>query len=119
MNPVGFREEDAIIRRIRNLRPQIIWVGLSTPKQEVWLHMHMPKIGTGVGIGVGAAFDFVSGATRQAPRWMQRSGLEWLFRVASEPRRLFRRYLVVVPRFSVMFLQTLLPAATRRAQEGR
>ena len=119
MNPVGFREEDAIIRRIRDSRPQIIWVGLSTPKQEVWLHMHMPKIGTGVGIGVGAAFDFVSGTTRQAPRWMQRSGLEWLFRVASEPRRLFRRYLVVVPRFSVMFLQTLLPAATRRAQEGR
>jgi N-acetylglucosaminyldiphosphoundecaprenol N-acetyl-beta-D-mannosaminyltransferase len=107
MNPVGFCEDDAIIRRIRDSSPQIIWVGLSTPKQEVWMHMHMPKIGTGVGIGVGAAFDFLSGTTRQAPRWVQRSGLEWLFRVINEPRRLFRRYLVVVPRFSFMLLQTL------------
>jgi N-acetylglucosaminyldiphosphoundecaprenol N-acetyl-beta-D-mannosaminyltransferase len=107
MNPIGFVEDDAIIRRIRDSRPQIIWVGLSSPKQEVWLHMHMPKIGAGVGIGVGAAFDFLSGTTRQAPRWVQRSGLEWLFRVATEPRRLFWRYFFVVPRFSVMFLQTL------------
>jgi N-acetylglucosaminyldiphosphoundecaprenol N-acetyl-beta-D-mannosaminyltransferase len=107
MNPVGFSEDDAIIRRITDSNPQIIWVGLSTPKQEVWMHMHIPRIGMGIGIGVGAAFDFLSGTTRQAPRWVQRSGFEWLFRVLNEPRRLFRRYLVVVPRFSFMFFQTL------------
>ena len=118
MNPLGFCEDDAIVRQIRDSRPQIIWVGLSSPKQEVWLHMHMPKIGAGVGIGIGAAFDFLSGTTRQAPRWVQRSGLEWLFRVASEPRRLFWRYFFVVPRFSMMFLQTLWSRRSERAGLG-
>jgi N-acetylglucosaminyldiphosphoundecaprenol N-acetyl-beta-D-mannosaminyltransferase len=118
MNPAGFREDEAIVRRIRDSRPQFIWVGLSSPKQEVWLHMHMPKIGTGVGIGVGAAFDFLSGTTRQAPRWVQRSGLEWVFRVATEPRRLFWRYFFVVPRFSFMFLETLWSRRSKRAGLG-
>jgi N-acetylglucosaminyldiphosphoundecaprenol N-acetyl-beta-D-mannosaminyltransferase len=118
MNPLGFREDEAIVRRIRDSRPQFIWVGLSSPKQEVWLHMHMPKIGTGVGIGVGAAFDFLSGTTRQAPRWVQRSGLEWVFRVATEPRRLFWRYFFVVPRFSFMFLETLWSRRSKRAGLG-
>ena len=77
-------------------------VGISTAKQEIWLCNHMHKIGCGVGIGVGAAFDLVSGTTRQAPRWIQRSGLEWLFRMAVEPRRLFRRYLFVVPSVSLL-----------------
>src|SRR5262249_20996460 len=63
MRPVGFAEDERIIEAIRQLRPQIVWVGLSTPKQEVWLQMHMRQIGTGVGIGVGAAFDFLSGKT--------------------------------------------------------
>jgi N-acetylglucosaminyldiphosphoundecaprenol N-acetyl-beta-D-mannosaminyltransferase len=115
LKPAGFSEADAIIRRIRDSSPHIIWVGLSTPKQELWMHMHMPKIGMGVGIGVGAAFDFLSGTTRQAPRWVQRSGLEWLFRVVNEPRRLFRRYLTVVPRFSFMFLETLWSRRSKQA----
>jgi N-acetylglucosaminyldiphosphoundecaprenol N-acetyl-beta-D-mannosaminyltransferase len=118
MNPLGFCEDDAIVRRIRDCRPQIIWVGLSSPKQEVWLHMHMPKIGVGVGIGVGAAFDFLSGTSRQAPRWVQRSGLEWLFRVANEPRRLFWRYFFVVPRFSFLFFETLWSRRSKRARLG-
>ena len=70
--------------------------------------MHMPKIGAGVGIGVGAAFDLLSGKTRQAPRWIQRSGFEWLFRLTVEPKRLFKRYLFVVPRFSIFFLETFV-----------
>jgi N-acetylglucosaminyldiphosphoundecaprenol N-acetyl-beta-D-mannosaminyltransferase len=106
MRPLGFNEDEAVLSRIRDLKPHIIWVGLSTPKQEVWMHMHMPKIGTGVGIGVGAAFDLLSGQTLQAPRYIQRSGFEWLFRLAMEPRRLFKRYFFVIPRFSVFFLQT-------------
>jgi N-acetylglucosaminyldiphosphoundecaprenol N-acetyl-beta-D-mannosaminyltransferase len=106
MRPLGFTEDEAILSHIRGLKPHIIWVGLSTPKQEVWMHMHMPKIGTGVGIGVGAAFDLLSGKILQAPRYIQRSGFEWLFRLAMEPRRLFKRYFFVVPRFLVFFLET-------------
>src|SRR5262249_35241920 len=112
MRPVGFAEDEEIIEAIRQLRPQIVWVGLSTPKQEVWLQMHMRQIGTGVGIGCGAAFDFLSGKTARAPRWVQRSGLEWLFRTVVEPRRLFGRYFFVVPRFLWFLVQALLKHET-------
>jgi N-acetylglucosaminyldiphosphoundecaprenol N-acetyl-beta-D-mannosaminyltransferase len=105
VEPLGFTEDEAVLSLIRGLKPHIIWVGLSTPKQEVWLRMHMPRIATGVGIGVGAAFDLLSGKTRQAPRYIQRSGLEWLFRLVHEPKRLFKRYFFVIPRFLVFFLQ--------------
>lgn len=104
----GFSEDTEVIARIRNLKPHFIWVGLSTPKQELWMRMHMPRIACGVAIGVGAAFDLVSGKTLQAPRWIQRSGLEWLFRLAMEPRRLFRRYFFIVPRFGYFALATLV-----------
>jgi N-acetylglucosaminyldiphosphoundecaprenol N-acetyl-beta-D-mannosaminyltransferase len=111
VRPVGFDEDEDVITHIRQLRPQIVWVGLSTPKQELWLLKHMQKIGSGVGIGVGAAFDLVSGTTQQAPRWIQRSGFEWLFRLLVEPKRLFTRYFFVVPRFLFYMLEALL---TRR-----
>jgi N-acetylglucosaminyldiphosphoundecaprenol N-acetyl-beta-D-mannosaminyltransferase len=104
----GFTEDENVLSHIRELKPHIIWVGLSTPKQELWLHMHMPKIGSGVGIGVGAAFDLLSGAILQAPRWIQRSGFEWLFRLAMEPRRLFRRYFFVVPQFLYFMVEALI-----------
>jgi N-acetylglucosaminyldiphosphoundecaprenol N-acetyl-beta-D-mannosaminyltransferase len=86
----------------------IVWVGLSTPKQERWMAEHVGRITAPVLIGVGAAFDFHSGLKKQAPRWMQRSGLEWLFRLATEPRRLWRRYLVNNPLFAVLVLQQAL-----------
>ena len=108
MRPVGFKEDEEILSRIRQLKPDFIWVGLSTPKQEIWLFNHMRKIGHGVGVGVGAAFDLLSGTTPQAPRWIQRSGLEWLYRLAAEPRRLFGRYLFVVPRFLYYMIKTYL-----------
>ena len=79
--------------------PDVIWVGLSTPKQELFMAEHGRQLDAAVLIGVGAAFDFLSGRMPQAPRWMQRSGLEWLFRLAVEPRRLWRRYLVNNPLF--------------------
>jgi N-acetylglucosaminyldiphosphoundecaprenol N-acetyl-beta-D-mannosaminyltransferase len=106
IRPVGFDEDEDVLSHIRQLKPHIVWIGLSTPKQELWLHDHMSKIGSGVGIGVGAAFDLVSGTTLQAPRWVQRSGVEWLFRLAVEPRRLFRRYLFTVPRFLYYMVET-------------
>ena len=77
----------------------VVWVGVGSPKQEYWMARMRPLLQAPVLIGVGAAFDFHSGAVRQAPRWMQSSGLEWLFRLASEPRRLWRRYLVDNPWF--------------------
>jgi N-acetylglucosaminyldiphosphoundecaprenol N-acetyl-beta-D-mannosaminyltransferase len=97
------REEDeAIVARIRAARPDIIWVGLSTPKQERWMASHVGRLDAPALIGVGAAFDFLAGDKKQAPAWMQRCALEWLFRLATEPRRLWRRYLTIVPKFIIL-----------------
>jgi N-acetylglucosaminyldiphosphoundecaprenol N-acetyl-beta-D-mannosaminyltransferase len=84
---------------IRTARPDILWVGLSTPKQEKFMAEFLPKLDVTLMVGVGAAFDFHAGRVRQAPRWMQRSGLEWLFRLLCEPRRLAKRYLKNNPLF--------------------
>jgi N-acetylglucosaminyldiphosphoundecaprenol N-acetyl-beta-D-mannosaminyltransferase len=92
-------EDDAIVNEINACSPDIVWVGLSTPKQERWMAAHVHKLNVPVLIGVGAAFDFLSGQKRQAPRWIQRSGLEWLFRCVTEPRRLAGRYLRNNPAF--------------------
>ncbi|GJG87397.1 UDP-N-acetyl-D-mannosaminuronic acid transferase [Gemmatimonadetes bacterium T265] len=92
-------ENDAVVARINAAEPDVVWVGLSTPKQERWMAAHRARLDAPVLVGVGAAFDFHAGRKRQAPRWMQRSGLEWAFRFASEPRRLGRRYLVNNPLF--------------------
>jgi N-acetylglucosaminyldiphosphoundecaprenol N-acetyl-beta-D-mannosaminyltransferase len=105
--PLGFIEDSDVLTRIRDLKPDLIWVGLSTPKQELWMQMHMPNIGSGMAIGVGAAFELVSGTIVQAPRWIRHSGLEWLFRLLMEPRRLFRRYLFIVPQFLYFMVKTL------------
>ncbi len=92
-------EDDAVVTRINATGADVVWVGLSTPKQERWMAAHRERLAAPVLVGVGAAFDFHAGLKRQAPRWMQRSGLEWAFRLASEPRRLGRRYLVNNPLF--------------------
>jgi N-acetylglucosaminyldiphosphoundecaprenol N-acetyl-beta-D-mannosaminyltransferase len=93
-------EDSQIVQLIKQAKPDVVWVGLSTPKQERWMADHVEQLCAPALIGVGAAFDFHSGRKRQAPRWMQRSGLEWLFRLLSEPRRLYRRYLVNIPLFA-------------------
>jgi N-acetylglucosaminyldiphosphoundecaprenol N-acetyl-beta-D-mannosaminyltransferase len=92
-------ERGAVVERINVAGADIVWVGLSTPKQERWMAEHVRQLRADVLIGVGAAFDFHTGVKRQAPRWMRRSGLEWLFRLGTEPRRLWRRYLRNNPRF--------------------
>jgi len=97
--PLSTEEDQAIVQQINEADPDIVWVGLSTPKQERWMHAHVRRLHAPVLIGVGAAFDFHAGLKRQAPRWIQRSGLEWLFRLATEPRRLWRRYLSNNPAF--------------------
>lgn len=97
--PLNPGEEDDLSEKVRAARPDIFWVGLSTPKQEKFMAQYLPKLDTTLMIGVGAAFDFLSGRVKQAPRWMQRSGLEWVYRLCSEPRRLAGRYLRNNPLF--------------------
>ena len=97
-------EEKQLQEQIRATKPDILWVGLSTPKQEKFMAEYLPKLDVTLMVGVGAAFDFHSGRVRQAPCWMQRCGLEWLYRLGSEPRRLWRRYCRNNPRFVLNFL---------------
>ena len=110
--PLTPEEDAAVIARINAARPDIVWVGLSTPKQELWMAAHVGRVDAPVLIGVGAAFDFLAGVKKQAPRWMRHGGLEWLFRLAQEPRRLWRRYFTIIPRFIVLALFQLMK--TRR-----
>lgn len=100
--------------KISALRPDIFWVGLSTPKQERFMAEFLPKLDATLMFGVGAAFDFHSGRVSQAPRWMQGCGLEWLYRLACEPRRLGKRYLKNNPLFVLKFLGQLTGLATYR-----
>jgi N-acetylglucosaminyldiphosphoundecaprenol N-acetyl-beta-D-mannosaminyltransferase len=107
-------EDRAIIDAINAARPDIVWVGLSTPKQERWMANHLGVVEAPVMIGVGAAFDFLAGVKRQAPPWMQKNGLEWLFRLCSEPRRLWRRYAYIVPGFIVLVFGEFVRREIRR-----
>jgi N-acetylglucosaminyldiphosphoundecaprenol N-acetyl-beta-D-mannosaminyltransferase len=91
------REERDLARTIDRAAPDILWVGLGTPKQERWMLDHHAALRIPVMVGVGAAFDMVCGQARRAPLWMQRCGLEWFFRLCSEPRRLWKRYLITIP----------------------
>lgn len=94
------RQEAAdLIELVSKLKPDVFWVGLSTPKQERFMAAFWQRLDATLFFGVGAAFDFHAGRVRQAPRWMQRSGLEWLFRLFCEPRRLWKRYLKNNPLF--------------------
>jgi len=106
--PLTEEEQRDVISRIDAVSPDVLWVGLSTPKQEKWMHHNCGQLSAHVTLGVGAAFDFNSGRTRQAPAWMQENGLEWLFRLLSEPRRLWRRYLISIPRAAGLVLLELL-----------
>jgi len=92
-------EDNRIVDAINESCAQVVWIGLSTPKQEFWMRDHVGRLRGATLIGVGAAFDFHSGAVVRAPKWMQGFGLEWLYRLASEPGRLWRRYLVMAPLF--------------------
>ncbi|RTH96481.1 glycosyltransferase [Thermus scotoductus] len=103
--PLTPKEDERITEEINALGCRILFVGLGCPKQERWMAEHKGKLWA-VMLGVGAAFDFHAGRVRQAPVWMQRAGLEWLFRLGQEPRRLWRRYLKHNPRFLLLaFLQ--------------
>lgn len=99
--PLNPEEEAALERSLAEAKPDIVWVGLSTPKQEKFMAEYGPRLQATLFFGVGAAFDFFAGRVKQAPRWMQRTGLEWVFRMYCEPRRLWKRYLKNNPLFVI------------------
>ncbi len=97
--PLTPEEEVILLDLVRLSRPDIIWVGISTPKQEEFMAKYSAQLGVPLMVGVGAAFDLHTGQVRDAPAWMKRSGLQWLHRLAQEPRRLGPRYMKNNPRF--------------------
>jgi N-acetylglucosaminyldiphosphoundecaprenol N-acetyl-beta-D-mannosaminyltransferase len=101
--PLSDEEIDAVVAEINHAKPDVVWVGIGVPKQEKWMAALRDRIDAPVLVGVGAAFDFHAGLIPQAPAWMQSAGLEWLYRLSKEPRRLWRRYLTYNPRFVLGF----------------
>jgi N-acetylglucosaminyldiphosphoundecaprenol N-acetyl-beta-D-mannosaminyltransferase len=106
--PLNLEERQEVVNVINAAAPDIVWVGLSTPKQERWMYEHRRSVHAPVLAGVGAAFDINSGTKEQAPVWVQEHGLEWLFRLLQEPQRLWRRYLVYGSEFVVYVALELL-----------
>lgn len=96
--PLTEEEDQEIVRKINEAKPDFIWIGLGAPKQENWMYAHRGKV-NGIMLGVGAAFDFHAGTLKRAPKWMQEYCLEWLYRLLQDPKRLFRRYLETNTKF--------------------
>lgn len=112
--PLTAEEEHAVVDEINGSAADVVWVGIGVPKQEKWMARMRNRLESPVLVGVGAAFDFHAGLVPQAPSWMQSIGLEWLYRLAQEPRRLWRRYLRYNPRFVIGFLRQWLRHRTQR-----
>jgi N-acetylglucosaminyldiphosphoundecaprenol N-acetyl-beta-D-mannosaminyltransferase len=111
--PLTTEEEARVVERINAARPDVLWVGTGVPRQEKWMARMRDRLEVPVMCGVGAAFDFHAGRVSQAPPWMQRRGLEWIYRIVQEPRRLLPRYLYYNPRFVAAFARQYL------AERGR
>jgi N-acetylglucosaminyldiphosphoundecaprenol N-acetyl-beta-D-mannosaminyltransferase len=103
--PLSAAEDETIVARINAAQPDYVWVGLGAPKQDLWVAEHRSRLDAAALLAVGAAFDFHAGRRRRAPRWMQRSGTEWLFRLVTEPRRLAGRYTRVNARFLALVIR--------------
>jgi N-acetylglucosaminyldiphosphoundecaprenol N-acetyl-beta-D-mannosaminyltransferase len=106
--PMSHEEEEQLIDQINSARPDVLWVGIGVPKQEKWMARMRHRLDVPVICAVGAAFDFHAGRISQAPSWMQQRGLEWIYRIAQEPRRLLPRYLYFNPRFVLAFARQYL-----------
>lgn len=100
--PLNDEEKRALVSQVNSDAPDIVWVGLGSPKQEIWMDEFRPMLEAPVLCGVGAAFDFATGRVAQAPRWIQRVGMEWLYRLVRDPKRLFGRYLKTLPAFVLL-----------------
>jgi len=97
--PLTDQESEQVRCQIQETAPDVVWVGLSTPRQERWMYEQRRRLAVPLMAGVGAAFDFIAGRVKQAPTWMRESGLEWFFRLSHEPRRLWRRYIISGSKF--------------------
>lgn len=106
--PLSEPEQEQVAAEIDRTGAEVVWVGIGQPKQELWMAQMRSRLQAPLLVGVGAAFDFHAGLVAQAPPWMQRAGLEWLFRLSREPRRLWRRYATQNPRFMVGFARQLI-----------
>ncbi|MHC5033746.1 MAG: WecB/TagA/CpsF family glycosyltransferase, partial [Planctomycetota bacterium] len=106
--PLTPAEDDDVVAMINNSGADIVWVGLGAPKQERWMANHVGRINAPVMLGVGAAFDFHAGVAMRAPAFLRRAGLEWLFRLLTHPRRLWRRYLVTNTKFLCLLARELV-----------
>jgi N-acetylglucosaminyldiphosphoundecaprenol N-acetyl-beta-D-mannosaminyltransferase len=106
-------DSEQTLERLRAARPDLVLVAFGAPKQELWIDRFADQLAPTVAIGVGGSLDFLTGRVRRAPAWMSRAGFEWLFRLAHEPRRLWRRYLVEDPAFIVIVARSRRPARTR------
>ena len=104
--PLSEAEDAAIVDELNRVRPDLLFMGLGCPKQENWMYAHRDRVDS-VMLGVGASFDFFAGNVRECPPWLGRCGLEWLFRLTQEPRRLWYRYLVLNPRFILLTIGQL------------
>jgi N-acetylglucosaminyldiphosphoundecaprenol N-acetyl-beta-D-mannosaminyltransferase len=116
--PLTGPEQDAVAEEINRSGADVVWVGIGVPKQEKWMAAMRSRLSAPVLVGVGAAFDFHAGLVRQAPPWMQRAGLEWAFRTAMEPGRLWRRYARYNPRFVAGFARQYARHRARRGASG-
>ncbi len=110
-------EEIKIINTINSLHPDVLWVGLGGIKQQLWMYRNKDKLQIPAMIGVGAAFDFIAGTKPQAPAWMRNNGLEWLFRLVTEPKRLWRRYLINGSLFVFYLIKELLIKRVSRQKD--
>lgn len=108
LRSIGEIEEGPVLDQINVANPDVLWVGLGSPKQDYWMRNHRGKLDVPVMIGVGAAFDFIAGTKPQAPVWMRKSGLEWLFRLCCEPRRLWKRYLFGNTQFIYFLIKDMM-----------
>ena len=117
LNVAGFHhgyfwnDEQEIVEKIQTSGARLLFVAITSPKKEIFIDRWKDRLGVDFVMGVGGTFDVVAGAVRRAPEWMQRAGMEWLFRVIQEPRRMWRRYLVTNSKFAVMLVKARIAAA--------
>ena len=114
-------DQPEIVERINAAKPDVLFVALGNPKQELWMGRNAAKLDAGVMIGVGGTFNFIAGRVKRAPKWVQKSGLEWIYRIMQEPRRLWRRYVYGLVKFSLGYALCLydIGACRNRARNGR
>ena len=114
LQPVGALETADVLDQINKANPDVLWVGLGSPKQDYWMYHHRNKLNVPVMIGVGAAFDFIAGTKQQAPLWMRQAGLEWFFRLCCEPGRLWKRYLIGNAKFIYFLIESFVLGKGRK-----